>query len=521
VAVDETDLAIDKLESYISRSQAVLVLCSRYYFASANCMRELRAAARLGKPLIALLEDQDRDTALTRDQVHTQLTHGCEGADGRWASTLERCAQWGLGERPPLERLWAVLTAHELLEWSRLPIFQDVTLRLVAERLLPSELTGHVYTQGEGRDAVALPALSRGSCHAFASPENGGAAQLLLEVGRVCASEPALRACADVNMLPNCRCMLLLLNRDTWVSPERSAALAADVEAAMAAGVKLVLAHEMRGLCGQEQRGGVPFSTFFERDQTPRELIRRGIYHDAAVPLKGGPWRAASLRALAVALSKSGPKQAGLRWAAGGVVTPGQLPPPAGSDDGDGGGAKTGEVPPAGPRVRSAGARLERSLPTKRESSAERPTLRRESSANLEKHLQASSTRSHPGRARDGQSSGRHVGSEPCDADAAEKEPSAIGKRASREESRMSVGAVNAMVAPPPFAAALPLAAAVATEEQLEALSEAQAKKLILSLQSELAQVRAEKETALAQVKAEEEAQRVASADETRSLLVA
>ena len=45
------------------------------------------------------------------------------------------------------------------------------------------------------------------------------------------------------------------------------------------------------------ERHSVEFKTFFdcERGETPKTLIRRGIYNSIAVPLKGGEWRRASM----------------------------------------------------------------------------------------------------------------------------------------------------------------------------------------------------------------------------------
>jgi hypothetical protein len=51
---------------------------------------------------------------------------------------------------------------------------------------------------------------------------------------------------------------------------------------------------------GQTARHGCTFDTFFE--DTPSELLERGIYSQIAVPLKGDPWRPVSMVQLAQAL---------------------------------------------------------------------------------------------------------------------------------------------------------------------------------------------------------------------------
>ena len=60
----------------------------------------------------------------------------------------------------------------------------------------------------------------------------------------------------------------------------------------------------MLGIGGQEARHGCDFGLFFacEQGETPPELLRAGIYHEIAVPLKGGAWREASMVMLAKAL---------------------------------------------------------------------------------------------------------------------------------------------------------------------------------------------------------------------------
>ena len=69
----------------------------------------------------------------------------------------------------------------------------------------------------------------------------------------------------------------------------------------------ILLAHEMPGLGGQEARGGCPFGAFIDESgegATPPELLKRGVYSDIAVPLKGGPWREASMVLLHMALAR-------------------------------------------------------------------------------------------------------------------------------------------------------------------------------------------------------------------------
>jgi len=71
--------------------------------------------------------------------------------------------------------------------------------------------------------------------------------------------------------------------------------------------VNVLLVHEMPGAGGQEARFGCEFGSFFAcaSGATPSELLKRGIYSSIAVPLKGGPWREASIKLLGMALGMS------------------------------------------------------------------------------------------------------------------------------------------------------------------------------------------------------------------------
>ena len=107
--VDEPGFEIGDLESYVARSRAVLVFCSRGYFQSKSCMRELRAAVASDKPLIALLEPEAGHGGLAEEEVRRQLLHGhCHDESVRWPwlqhaqprSVHESYESWGFGPRP-------------------------------------------------------------------------------------------------------------------------------------------------------------------------------------------------------------------------------------------------------------------------------------------------------------------------------------------------------------------------------------------------------------------------------------
>ena len=143
---------------------------------------------------------------------------------------------------------------------------------------------------------------------------------------------------------------LLLLNAQTWTRGEESDALATELMTAMDNGMHILLAHEMPGMGGHEERHACEFGCFFShadgtsaaptcracgpalsalsfRDgdlaspsvhvhcgyvkhvhvpavhvyvnihfhlAAPDKLLKRGIYSEIALPLKGGAWREVS-----------------------------------------------------------------------------------------------------------------------------------------------------------------------------------------------------------------------------------
>ena len=107
----------------------VLVHCSDGYFKSMNCMIELRSTVSKGKPIIPVLDPDQSRGGLTKAQIKQQLIE----SDGKWE-------RWGfntddLGDDKG-EELYSTLFSYEPVDWNRIGAFQDVTMRLIAERLL-------------------------------------------------------------------------------------------------------------------------------------------------------------------------------------------------------------------------------------------------------------------------------------------------------------------------------------------------------------------------------------------------
>jgi len=208
-----------------------------------------------------------------------------------------------------------------------------VTLRCIADRLLPE---GHqrTYLRREiiNEKIVCPPPTKR--YHVYCSRNNPGAIEMLKEFAksqgltlkfapsrlaparRRSSSRPdeqiranvqntTVYATHDIEQIDECDSMLVYLTSRTWTRGDASCMFGFEVGRAMDADIPLLLVHEMIGVGGQETRCGCEFASFFSCDDgaTPPELLRRGIYAQIAVALKGGEWRKTSMVMLAKAFA--------------------------------------------------------------------------------------------------------------------------------------------------------------------------------------------------------------------------
>jgi hypothetical protein len=276
----------------------MLFACTQGYFASKNCMRELRSSVQNGKPILALMEPELTHGGLTASEIEGQLTEGIRDANG-WHSTAENYEKWGFKGGPTPEELLRALFAQPVVEWNRIGVFQDITMRLIAEATLPGAARGTTRLAGEVASGALVelpPPRLRRTHHVYCSPHNFGAFELMEEV-RASQRLKRLAVSAQYAELPKCECMLVYLTSQTWTSGAESDLFAAQVSRAMALRLPVLLAHEMAGAGGQEARFGCEFATFFACDEgaTPASLLKAGIYAQIAVALKGGEWRTASM----------------------------------------------------------------------------------------------------------------------------------------------------------------------------------------------------------------------------------
>ena len=309
--VDNLD-DVGKLEAYISSTSLVLIFLSVGYLESKNCRRELRAAIQQRKRIVVVRET--------------------EAEKGKLTDTAARDAC--LDEPSLLDPL----LRSPQVDWFRVSAFQDVTLLQILKHLVgKAEEAPHLFIPGSPLEtlretALAPPAIGA-TAHLYVSRCNPGAFEMAQELATVfdaVSSEhprrgsgrrsirsivqrrssqkkggvgQALVVTQDAKQLKTAGAMLLLLDGATWTADEkdkaalaRKAWLADEVELAIAMGIRVVMAHE----CDVHAKTAVPFATFFDDEQTPKNLIARGLYRDIAVAMQGGEHRDMSRAILAL-----------------------------------------------------------------------------------------------------------------------------------------------------------------------------------------------------------------------------
>ena len=344
VFLDKDNLRTGAGAEYVDVSSSVLVFCSEKYLSSRACARELFRAVLRGKPLIAVIEPDDWRGGLSPAAIKTRLATALYPPHNKADAVADRSwsEQWGLdGEvtswgytaAPTGGEISEALFAHDPIEWNRFSAFQDVTMRLIAERLLSAQCRNATYVQDEiGSESLSTPRLSHGRAfHLYFSPHNAGADRLAVELGeailrqrngaapkreaskhfprelssaiprsrRSSASPPdGLRTTSSLHHLDQCEHMLIYLTSATWTRGDESEAFARDVCEAMREGVHLLLVHEFPSALDADQlRGACAFNEFWNDDWTPKHLLSgpTNIYKEIANHLMPGAWRMAGL----------------------------------------------------------------------------------------------------------------------------------------------------------------------------------------------------------------------------------
>eukprot|EP00966_Prymnesium_polylepis_P234045 5413791-Prymnesium_polylepis.1 len=217
----------------------------------------------------------------------------------RWAN------EWGVANlKPPTAaETCDALFKQPPLEWSRLTTFQDRTMVLMCQRLLP-EAKRNIYLQG----ATSFKLLKgHFTVKVYCSSHNPGAKELADELNGMW---PGLLQVADIQSwgdMRSCDHMLVYLNANTWTFvPEL---LAAEIREAMRVGLNLQLCQEFPSAIDiGDARQALEFKAIM--DLTPSDLKKSptNIYRQIAIALKGGELREPGLATLAERLAKRVPR---------------------------------------------------------------------------------------------------------------------------------------------------------------------------------------------------------------------
>ena len=339
---------------HIDVSDSVLCFCTERWFTNYPCLKEVVRAVLRKKPIIALLEPDTSEQhgglteAQCRQILRGEMILNGPGGEMMYSDRLQRLRAdvdcWSEAWVEPVRLPTAKEVEDALFQfapivWSPLTDFQDVSLRMIAERLLPGfeHLYGAPYEQiayKKGELEHTLSGLVTKKRHNSKSLEARQSAGVLRQtLGRSSAAQrsfhlycsnhsPRSRAVAeelaslmhrlqlpelqwtdDPEQLEECEHMLVHLDGETWSRGPESNALAHEVCKAMRAGVHRLLVHEVPGArLDDEWRRGCSFDHLM--NATPEHLLDAGIYSEIAMNLAGGAWRTAGLAMMAKTICK-------------------------------------------------------------------------------------------------------------------------------------------------------------------------------------------------------------------------
>ena len=322
----KTFLDVDDLKSgsgtaEVDKSECILIFCTSQYFEKKNSLKELYRAVVQRRPILAMLEpDATQEGGLNQMAVEALITNSKLDKyklRKKWAEWKEEgeLLSAAFDHAPDEIEVRAALFATPPVEWNRLPHFQDVTIRLIAQNGILNGRAGELYLQGEaamGKIPLPPPLVGR-SFHLFCSPFNAGAVEFAEElkaapvfVTKGKQVSAPLTYTTDVSKLAACDHMLVLLDARTFTSGDDTAKFVEHMHEAMRVGVHLNCIHEFPSVVGPP-RYECEFGLFFGDDWTPAHLTGgpTNLYKEIAFALKGVEWRQPGLVAVASKIAGS------------------------------------------------------------------------------------------------------------------------------------------------------------------------------------------------------------------------
>ena len=357
VFLDVDDLKSGSGSTEVDHSHVILVYCQPSYFRKPNCIKELFRAIIRDKPLLVVVDEMNAEgDGFGRKQIEQLLRDESKDSAFRkvaYKKVAPKVADWAkewkldsddadltlpkewdpVAKRlnaPSPERIIEKLFEFPVIQWQHISSLQDVTMRLVGERILPETLEAFsqgkdgtvakttssepsasseeaqgaqdwspprvVYINGdESRKAIELKPVEEQSClpwtsssdlkfYLYCSPHNVGANEVVDELNARESTKGEVTKTSDLEQLPRCEHMLLHLSGATFAKrpgypsreeSQRIDTLVADIKAAHELGVHILTVYEkpMSDGIDSTERYAVSFEDVME--STPPELKGR------------------------------------------------------------------------------------------------------------------------------------------------------------------------------------------------------------------------------------------------------
>jgi hypothetical protein len=284
VFLDVDDLVSGYGAEIVDKSRSILIFAMPVFFDKINCVRELVRAIVRNKQVTLLLPDAEVHGVVTQEIIRGIVTdEWVEQWKLKNTILAEWATKWEAAELklPTAVDICDALFKQPPLEWSRIPPFQDRTMVLMCQRLLPEAERRDVYLQGSA--SFKLP-RKHVAVKVYCSQHNPGARELADELNRIWPGLLEVRSDLSV-----CDHMLVYLNALTWThEPEE---LTAELRQAMLVGLHLQTCHEFPSSIDLGSRHAIDFSKIMNATPADLRMESTNIYSQIAIALKGGELR--------------------------------------------------------------------------------------------------------------------------------------------------------------------------------------------------------------------------------------
>jgi hypothetical protein len=148
VFLDVEDLASGSGTKEVDHSRCIVVFAMPVYFEKINCVKELTRAVVRHKQITLLLPDAEVHGVFTHSMIAEIVTEDWVAKWKLGKKLAEWANDWGVAEvkTPAAQEICDALFKKPTLEWSRITPFQDRTLVLMCQRLLPEAEKRGIYT---------------------------------------------------------------------------------------------------------------------------------------------------------------------------------------------------------------------------------------------------------------------------------------------------------------------------------------------------------------------------------------